>query len=279
MNAPTSLREQHQPDQLEIYRDGADTPFVTQMAQRRHRPYIHPLVAPDGNGVLTENQPGHHLWQHGLYVGLNDVNGVGFWTEGHTNDPKDGSFDPSALNLPVVNANRAAWDVTTKWLSPTKSLMLTEMQHWRLTDSGDFYTLDLDWLLTAATDLTFGKYGYGGLFLRMPWRKETGGRALTSEGLGLPEAEGQRARWVGVSMPIAGRDTPAGIAFLDHPDNPEHPVPWRVDGQLGISPSRCIAGAWELKQNEHSRNRYRVVVFNGDSDADFLNDQWNAFAQ
>ena len=104
------------------------------------------------------------------------------------------------------------------------------------------------WTLTANVDIRFGQYDYGGLFLRMPYCNERGGKVLTSEGLTFPEAEGQRARWVAVWMPIEGEENGGGIAILDHEQNPEHPVPWRVDGQLGISPSRCIVSAWNLAE-------------------------------
>lgn len=67
--------------QLAIARSPLTTPLLVQQARPHHRPYIHPILAPDGCGVLTEDAPPHHPWQHGLYVGLNDVNGVGFWMD------------------------------------------------------------------------------------------------------------------------------------------------------------------------------------------------------
>ena len=45
------------------------TALLEQHAAADHRAYIHPLMAPDGKGVYTENEPKHHPWQHGLYVG------------------------------------------------------------------------------------------------------------------------------------------------------------------------------------------------------------------
>ena len=56
---------------------------------------------------------------------------------------------------------------------------------------------------------------------------------------------------VAVWMPIEGEENGGGIAILDHDQNPEHPVPWRVDGQLGISPSRCIVGAGICQRVHH----------------------------
>jgi hypothetical protein len=59
----------------------SNMPVLVQEAPEQGRPYIHPLHAPKGGGILTENAPGHHPWQHGLYVGLNDVTGLKVWAE------------------------------------------------------------------------------------------------------------------------------------------------------------------------------------------------------
>ncbi|MFB9277675.1 PmoA family protein [Cohnella cellulosilytica] len=262
---------------IRIYRAGQEEPFLVQQAQPHSRPYIHPVVAPDGQGVLTENAPPHHPWQHGIYVGLNDVNGVGFWEEGLRGNPADGSFHPKALKEATANGSTASWEVETDWQDPQGGSMLTELQRWRLNDLGDTCELDLEWTLRAEVDLVFGQHQYGGLFLRMPYRQEWGGQALNSEGLKNGEAEGQRARWVACSMPIEGRDGPAGIAFLDHPGNLEFPVPWRVDGQMGIAPSPCIAGPRELKRGNSETYRYRIVVFCGAADPQALDKSWQAF--
>ena len=181
------------------------------------------------------------------------MNGVGFWTEGlHNGKERDGAFHPLPLAPPLVAGSRADWDVVTGWHSPDGRPMLTETQHWSLEDRGDTLALDLEWELRAATDLRFGKHSYGGLFLRMPWRAATGADLLSSEGAVSPdEAEGKRARWIALAMPIPGRASgAAGIAILDHPSNPEHPAPWRVDDNYGIVPSRCIAGEWRLSREE-----------------------------
>lgn len=275
------LSAEHTPELFTLYRTGLTPALVTQRAAPDHRPYIHPILAPDGVGELTENQPGHHLWQHGLYTGLNDVNGIGFWTEGLNNSKeRDGTFHPQPLAPPVVVGSRADWDVVTDWRSPDGRLMLTETQKWSLEDRGDSLALDLEWELRAATDLRFGKYSYGGLFLRMPWRAATGADLLSSEGAADPDdAEGKRARWIALAMPIPGRASGvAGIAMLDHPSNPEHPAPWRVDDSYGIVPSRCIAGEWRLPREETTLSRYRVFVFIGGISRETVASEWRQFA-
>lgn len=264
---------------IQIFRSNQTEPILVQQAQPNCRPYIHPIVAPDGRGVLTENAPPHHPWQHGIYVGLNDINGVGFWEEGLRGNPADGSFHPKALKEAREDNNQVSWEVETEWRDPQGNAMLTEIQQWQMQDNGDTYEIDLTWTLLAETDLVFGRYDYGGLFLRMPYRNEWGGEALNSEGHMNDGAEGQRARWVACSMPIEGREGMAGIAYMDHPSNIEHPVPWRVDGQLGISPSPCIVVEQKLKQGNSQINRYRIVVFNGNADQQILNNSWQAFSQ
>lgn len=261
---------------IAVFRAGGNAPILTQQAEPDKRAYIHPIVAPDGRGVLTEDTPPHHPWQHGLYAGLNDVNGVGFWMEGLREESRatDGTFHPRPIADVAAVDHRVTWTVLSDWRGPDGALMLMEAQAWRLTDLGDAYELDVTWTLTAAVDLTFGKYAYGGLFLRMPYKKERGGEAINSEGQINGAAEGQRARWVSVSMPIEGRADWAGIAMMDHPDNPEYPNPWRVDGQLGIVPSRCIAGPWHLTKGTSEVHRYRLFVFCGRTDRDRVEANW-----
>ena len=276
-----TLRAEHSSASLSLYRSGLTPALLTQRAAPDRRPYIHPILAPDGVGELTEDQPGHHLWQHGLYVGLNDLNGVGFWTEGlHDHKDRDGTFHPHPLAPPVLLGNRAEWNVTADWRSPAGEPMLTESQRWVLEDHGSSMSLDLEWELRAAVDLRFGAYPYGGLFLRMPWRVENDAVLLTSEGASSPaEAEGKRARWVALSMPIPGRAVGgAGIAILDHPANPEHPTPWRVDDSFGIAPSRCIAGEWRLSRQAATVSRYRVFVYVGGIFPEAVEAEWRKFA-
>jgi hypothetical protein len=266
---------------ISISREGETVPILEQHAQANTRAYIHPIIAPDGKGVLTEDTPSHHPWQHGLYVGLNDLNGIGYWMEGlhEAHKTTDGTFHPKPIENVTVKENQATWTVISDWHSPQGDTLLTETQAWTLTDLDDAYYLDITWSLLANTDITFGEYAYGGLFLRMPYKKDIGGEAINSEGQINKEAETKRARWVSVSMPIEGCNDWAGIAMLDHPTNPEHPNPWRVDGQLGIVPSRCLAGSWSLEKNETTTNRYRLYIFCERTNTDQIENQWQQFSQ
>lgn len=265
------------------FRRAGGSVLVVQNAEPDARPFIHPIVCPDSSGVLTEDAPSHHPWQHGLYIGLNDVNGVGFWAEGLLKHVKgyenDGTFHPRPLESPTCNANRAKWRVVTDWRDPQGVTMLTETQAWALTDLGErLIVLDLTWTLEARIDLRFGKYAYGGLFLRMPYRKDLDARSQTSEGLVNQTGEGQRARWVALEMPVEGRFDYAGIAILDHPRNPQHPTPWRIDGDFGVGPARCIAGAWSLSAGQSTVERYRLLAFPGHFSPNEIETDWQRYA-
>jgi hypothetical protein len=221
---------------------------------------------------------------------LNDVNGAGFWLEGLRERERetDGTFHPRPLAPPAVDGREATWSVVAEWRAPAAGgggTLLVETQTWRFADAPPDYpqgfVLDLDWTLRASVDLAFGRYDYGGLFLRMPYRPERGGAARSSDAGDAGAADGARARWLAVAMPVAGRpaDRPeAGVAILSHPANPEFPPPWRVDRQLGVSPSRCVAGGWRLPAGRSSTERYRLLVFTGPIDAAATEAAWRRFA-
>ncbi|GIG88579.1 DUF6807 domain-containing protein [Plantactinospora endophytica] len=266
---------------VRVFRAGSGTPILTQQARPHTRPYIHPIVSPTGVGTVTEDAPDHHPWQHGLSVGLNDVNGVGFWHEGlHSKHLRDGTFHPVLAGEPSTEGNRASWEVRTELRAPGGEPLLHETQAWTLTDHGDRYELGLALGFRAARDLTFGRYPYGGLFLRMPYRPESGGTAYNSEGQAGTEAEQQPARWVAVRMPLldAGPDDdPPLVVVMDHPGNFRHPVPWRIDNELGVGPSPSIGGAWQLPAGQERRFHHNVVVFGAPVGTPEIEQAWQAF--
>ncbi len=266
---------------LRIFRPNSSSPMLTQHARRNRRPFIHPILAPDGVGEVTEDGAGsHHDWQHGLFIGLNDVNGVGFWTE---KDGIDGTFHPEAIQAYVASESSVVWTVRSEWRSPQDKPMVMETQEWILEDRGTEIVLDLNWTLQGLTDLVFGQYAYGGLYLRSPFRPDSGALVVNSEGDLNLDVDGKRARWAAVEQPIPGRERLpepiCTVAILDHPDNPEHPSPWRTDHHVGLSPSRCIAGPWKLGKGESTLSRYRLLIYCGKADRERIEAAWRLFAR
>ena len=142
---PSGLHAVRTDQRLQIFRQGTKSPVLTQHARQDQRPFIHPILAPDGVGEVTEDGAGgHHNWQHGLFIGLNEVNGVRFWME---EEDVDGTFHPQPLAEPVLAGNAVSWLVRSEWRSPGGIPVLAETQEWLLRDAGTEFILDLSWSL------------------------------------------------------------------------------------------------------------------------------------
>lgn len=273
-----ALAVQTSPDGFTVSLAANGTAVLAQHAEAGRRPYLHPVHAPQGGGVITEDTPSHHPWQHGLYVGLNDVNGVGFWKEGlqASTAAGDGSFSSRLVSPPQDVPNGIGWEVATDYLDPSGIVMLQDTQRWTARSAASRLELDMDWTLTGCRDLVFGQYPYGGLFLRMPYRRDTGGVAIDSEG---QSADGRPARWVAVTMAVPDTGRTVEAAMLDHPGNDTAPVHWRIDGELGIGPSPSIAGPWSLADGELRVFRYRLLVFPSPVTTAEVDAEWQRYAR
>lgn len=258
---------------ISIFRSGSEVPLLVQNAREGVRPYIHPIVAPDGDGVLTEYRPKHHLHQTGLYWGLKLVNGRDYfmnWEEEY--------WQKVSAQVLEANGREVRWQTVYHLLDENGRPVLTETQTWSMEDKEGKYVLDLEWKGEAKTEVTMGEFYVGGLFLRMPWTQETTGEVINAEGQRNAEAEGQRATWTDVGMQVEGRDDMAHIAMMDHPANRAFPTPWRVDNELGVGPSIQILGDWKIPENGSELIRYRLLVYTGAIDPAELTREWKEFA-
>lgn len=243
---------------ISAFRSNEKSPILTQNAKEDFRPYIHPIVAPDGKGVLTEYSPGHHKHQTGLYWGFTRVNGRDYF-----HHPSDGYWKRVSVEIIQPEGKTVRWQTVYDMLSEDGATVLKETQTWSMVEVKGKYYLDLEWKGEAKTDVTIGEYDYGGLFLRMPWREGIKGEVINAARQRNEKAEGQRAMWVDVGMQVEGRDDLAHIAIFDHMDNERFPQPWRVDGQLGIGPALARLGDWKIAKGKTEMLQYRMVVYGG----------------
>ena len=112
--APLEARHNEGSGTITVHRDGLAKPLVTQHAAADHRPYLHPIVAPDGNGTLTEYSPGHHRHQTGLYWGFTRVNGRDFFPH-----PGGDYWKRRGVKVLEARASRCAGSRCTTCLTPT----------------------------------------------------------------------------------------------------------------------------------------------------------------
>ncbi len=242
------------------------------------RPYIHPLRGPDGQSCLTEDSPWHHPWQHGVQTGYHGVNGCDFWFDpGQKSNAVIGTIEPTTPS--VLKDDPPQWSIDALWRHEDGTKLLTENQTWSLSPNDDVLYLDLGWTIEAIPEIHIEQGAYGGFFVRMPFRDDRTSHVINSEGQEEDDTEQQPARWVHLTMLVNRGDVTAGIAFLDHPENPRHPAHWRVDGQRGINPAPCIPGPVDLTAKETMTHRYRMVLHNGTLDSSDVNRHWEHYAK
>ena len=272
---PSELRIEHDEEAgtIAVFVEGSSEPIVTQHARAGDRPYVHPILAPDGNGVLTQYRPEHHPHQTGLYWGLKKVNGRDYFMQW-----RDDYYRRVSAHAVRVRGSHVRWQTVYDLLGAAGDPILAETQNWTMQHRDGMIVLDLEWTGEALADVTVEQFYVGGLFLRMPWHRGVGGDVVNAGGRRNGEAEGQRAIWTDVGMDIDGRSDQAHIAIFDHPDNQAFPVAWRVDGELGLGPSRQILGDWKLDEGERTTIRYRLLVYTGDRDPANLTQQWTQYA-
>lgn len=264
-----TLRKDPETGAIRVFREGGDVAIMTQNAAPGFRPYIHPILSPDGKGVLTELSPSHHVHQTGVYWGFTRANGRDYF-----GNPGNGYWRRVSC-LPLISKGDAVqWETVYQMLDEAGGVVMIETQRWTLRDTGDRYFLELQWTGEAVTDVTIGNYFYGGLFVRMPWHKGIESAAVNSIGQRNRAADSQRALWVDVAMAIEGRDDWGHIAILAHPQNHDFPQPWRVDKNQGVGPSRAKLGGWKINKGEKDAYQHQLVIYTGELNDGQLNEDW-----
>lgn len=261
-------------------------PVVTYRCRPGERAYLHPVHAPAGGPVLTQDRPSDHPWQHGIFTGLHQVNGLDFWQE-HRFPDTSGVVRFEDLTELRGDVNAVRWTGTSRWLTRAEEPVLHETQRWTVhRGSADWYPIDLTWTLRGLTDVTLGRHFCGGLAVRLVYNADH--QVLNANGQDRTAAPEQPAAWCDVSAPFdgsrrwTGEDIMAGawhgVALFDHPSNLGYPNRWRVDQQGLINPSPSLSGAWEIRAGQERVFRYRLVVHAGMADAALLRRLQGEFA-
>lgn len=260
-------------EQLMVYKKtDLINPLLVQTVNAQFRPYIHPIVAPDGKGILTENSPDHHQHQTGIYWGFTHVNQRDFF-----HNPGADHWKKVAVNIVENEGETVSWQTVYEMLDSLGKPLMTETQTWSFQVLGEQYFLDLEWNGRAEKDITLGKYDYGGLFVRMPW-KEGVNAAITNTARQINEkAEGERSMWINVGMQVEGRDDMANIALFDHPENKGYPQKWRVDKQFGLGPAYTRDGAWKIDSGATQIIKHRLLFYTKSFNDVEVTEAWAAY--
>lgn len=272
-SAPLRAEQDEASQTIKIYRADGKDPIVTVNVRRDARPYLHPIVAPDGHGIMTEYRPAHHLHQTGIYWGFKYINNRDFFMKWEGDHYR-------RISAKIVRASgpQVQWQTVYDLLDEAGNTVLTETQNWSMQDPGQKYILDLDWHGEAKADIVFGQIYVGGLFIRIPWRPGDHAEAVNSNGQRDKDAEQQHAVWADVGIQVEGRSDLAHIAVFDHPDNPGFPTPWRIDSQYGFGPN-TEAVENRLVKGKTRNYRYRLIAYGGRLDPVAMTRAWKEFVK
>jgi hypothetical protein len=273
--------------------------------------YYWPVLGPGGTKMTRdwpmENPPGEdhdHVHHRSLWFAHGLVNGVDFWGEDATYKDRGAPKHPvgKIVHEKIVSATsgKESGEVTSsqKWTAPNGDVPLTSVQTLRVYERpANERMCDFEITLKAgAKDVLFGDTKEGSFGFRIAEsmrlvgadKKPGAGHILNSAGQADDAAWGQRAKWVEMSGPIAGKTY--GVAIFDHPSNLRHPTRWhaRDYGLFAANPfcehemDKAKAegtGDYTLPAGQSLTLKYRVWIHEGAADATKLNEQFSAFAK
>ena len=249
--------------------------------------FIHPLRSPGGQ-ALTAIHPKDHIHHMGLWNAWVHTEFEGrkpdFWNlKGGTGLVRFVRFAWTASG-PVFGGFRAVQEQVDLKAPGGGKVALTEdydVRVWRPGDDRKAFLADVviaDRCATASP-LKLPAYRYGGFGFRATekWNKASSDY-LTSEAKTRTDGHGTRSRW----CIIQGRtdEGPAGILFMSHPENREHPEPMRIwpNGPIFFNYCPIQKTDWTLEPGKEYVLRYRLCVYDGSLDAAAAEALWQDYA-
>ncbi len=256
--------------------------------------FIHPLWTPDGE-VITRIQPPDHYHHLGIWNPWTKTKFEGrevdFWNLGD----RQGTVRFKAFNSIVSGNVYGGFSALHEHVDLTapegEKIALNEEWEIRVwntkLNNREYWMIDIISTLNCASEspLIIEKYRYAGLGFRATelWNSENSG-TITSEGLTGRNGDATRARWCNVfGEMIKGK---AGIIFMSHPYNREHPEPMRIwpeennGGKENMFFEFCPIRdkEWIIKPGKDYTLRYRLFVYTGDVTDELSENLWNDFA-
>ncbi len=259
------------------------------------KPYLHPLLAASGTRVTrlfpmekVAGEPVDHPHQRSMWFAHDSVNGVDFWNNeaGYTKPPRRGKIVLAKMGQIKSGAKQGSIAATFDWIElEGEKKLLTEERVMTFYSDPNLRIVDFDITLTAAQPVKFGdaKDGLFGIRIHPDLQETQGsgknvtpgtGKLENAEGLlGEKQVWGKPSNWCDYFGAIKGEKL--GIAILDHPGNPHHPVRWHARGYglfaanpFGLAVftgDKSQDGGVTVEPGGKLRFRYRMVIHPGDA--------------
>jgi len=236
-----------------------------------------------------------HPHQRGLWFAHAKVNDLDFWNiapldQKPYNQPDRGKIVLKKLGEVKSGKDKGTIAATFNWTNVKGDVLLTEQRLTTFYADANLRTIDFDITLTAVEKVTFGdeKDGVFGIRLRPILQEDKGTGHITNAdgGLGEKAVWGKPSNWCDYSGQI--HDEKVGIAILDHPANPGHPVRWHVRayglfaanpfGNATFTGDKSQAKETELEPGKSLRHRYRLIIHPGDAQTADIAGLWQKYA-
>lgn len=250
--------------------------------------FIHPLHTPLG-GVVTGIHPDDHyhhlgLW-HAWVKGEHEGKPVDFWNladkTGRVRFSKVISVSNDTAKPGIVLEQEAVRYRDGKGGDPI--VVLREELSVTVREVDGAYELDYDYAQTNVTEqpLVLPAYRYGGgLAYRAPldWNKDNSDYR-TSEGKTRADSHQTRARWIEMHGPTS--QGKASVTVLCHPKNHDAPQRLRTwdNGKVFLNYVPIQETGWEIPAGKTVTHRYRMVIADGETTAEDLNNRWSRYAE
>ena len=263
-----AIRQDQQARTISVFRTGGRQPILTQNAKADARPFIHPIVAPDGKTVVTD--------QAGLFWGFSSLNGRDYF-----HNSQGGYWHRTSATVLQPSGPEVRWETVYDLLDAAGNSVLTQTERWTMREANGAYALSLEWRGQARADVTIGESSSAadnaGVFLRLPWRDGRTGDIVNAARQRNDRAAGQRAMWLDVTVP-GGSTAPTHVAVFDYPDNAGYPQAWQIDRQAGVGALRSPSGTWTIKKGDTETVRYQFLIYNGALDDVRIDNAWAEYS-
>jgi hypothetical protein len=249
--------------------------------------FIHPLCSPAG-ATLTRIHPEDHYHHVGFWSPFTKTRfegrSVDFWNLGKGQGTVRFAKVLSRIDGPVYGGFRALHEHVDLSAPDEPRTALNEIWDIRVFGAGGreagWWLMDFTITLSCASSspllIETCRYGGFGFRARESWKE---GDYLTSEGKRREDGHATRARWCQVFGPTEKGD--AGILFMSHPHNREHPEPMRIwshtkDIYFNFCPIQ--KKEWLLEPGRDHVLRYRLHLYDGSLTVKESERIWQDFA-
>ncbi|HEY1945517.1 MAG TPA: PmoA family protein [Bryobacteraceae bacterium] len=253
------------------------------------KPFLAPLRSATGLVVTrkypietVEGESRDHPHHRGLWVGYGAISQVNFWE----NEPesKASGDNPTVKglvklkNLGELKPGKKSGSISAvfNWEAPGHGVMLQEDRTMTFYADKSMRVVDVDFVLTAKTDVQFAdtKEGFFAIRLADSIAGKKGGLMTNSEGAQTEkDVWGKTADWVDYDGTVDGQKV--GVAIFDSPESYNHPTRWHARdyglfaanpfGVMEFDPKSKDKGGYDLAAGKALYFHYRVVIHAGDA--------------